>query len=234
MSSAPAWRIAPNRDLLAVAVADVVAAAITSAVAARGVATVAVPGGSTPRTVFAQLAARTLPWAQTCFVLGDDRWVAADHPASNLGMIRGILRDGPASAATLVPMVEGPTTLNADAAAADARLRALAWPLDLMWLGVGADAHTASLFPGEDYAAAIDPANPRRAMAVTPAMLPPEAPFPRLTMPLSTLVDARALILVATGDDKRTVLEQALEGAATPVGRVIAAAQCPVSIHWAA
>lgn len=234
MNSAPAWHIAPSREQLAVAVADVVAQAVTDAVTARGAASIAIPGGSTPKGVFAQLATRALPWAETRLVMGDDRWVAADHPASNLGMIRRILLDGPAGAAQLVPMVETPTTLSADADAADARLRALDWPLDLIWLGVGADGHTASLFPGADYAAAIDRANPRRVMAVTPAELPTEAPFPRLTMPLSALVDCRALILVATGADKRTVLETALRDGTYPVGQLVAAARCPVAIHWAA
>lgn len=227
------WRIAETRAALAGEVAGHVRALVEAAVAARGRATLALPGGSTPAPILERLDHAGLPWDRLILTLGDERWVDADHPASNIGQLRRLLT-GPAAAAAVVPLVETVATLDADAEAADRRLSALDWPLDLVWLGVGADGHTASLFPGAHYGRAIDRRNPARVMALTPQSLPTEAPFPRLTMPLASLIDARAVMLVATGLEKRALLDEALAApgrSAYPVARLLEAA--PVTIFWA-
>ena len=131
--------------------------------------------------------------------------------------------------------------LNSEAAdyklagsAANARLSDLHWPLDLVWLGMGADGHTASIFPGSDYEEALNPAKGVRAIGVRPDPFPPEAPVDRVTLTVPAIVEARTTMLVINGAEKQQVLEQAIEEgkkSAYPVGRVIDALTVPVDIY---
>ena len=119
---------------------------------------------------------------------------------------------------------------------ADALMQDLHWPLDLCVLGVGADGHTASIFPGPDFDEALNGPRERRALGVMPQPLPKEAPVPRVTLSRQGIVTARALMIAITGDEKRKILEEAIaEGASSPhpIGRVLADVELPVDIHWA-
>jgi len=192
------------------------AAAVTEHVARAilrpGPARLALPGGQTPVPIFEALKARDLPWAATELWPTDDRIVPHDHPASNFGLLSAAFgRRG----ATLHPLEEG-----------DAPPR-----FDLVWLGMGADGHVASIFPNlrlpEDGAPTV--------LRVTPDPLPPEAPFDRLTLNLPALTATDEIILVLSGEEKRVVLEAAVAGTRDlPVSRLIARATCPVTIFWSA
>jgi 6-phosphogluconolactonase len=117
--------------------------------AEHGVFSVALSGGSTPRSLYTLLASAyrdKLPWEKIRFFFGDERNVAPDHPESNYRMARETLLD---------PLeidedntLRWRTELGVAAAADDyeQRLRQNG-RLDLVLLGLGADAHTASLFP---------------------------------------------------------------------------------------
>jgi 6-phosphogluconolactonase len=148
--------------------------------------------------------------------------VAADHPLSNLGLLRRSVPDA------VVPLVETPTTLSADADAANARIAALP-RFDLVWLGVGGDGHSASWFPGPDLAAALDPASTRHVLAVTPDPLPPEAPVARLTLSLARVLAARRILIVATGTAKRAILESP---GGLPIAAVLESGHPDICIHW--
>ncbi len=193
----------------AAAVADHVA----QIVAQPGAKRIAVPGGSTPARVFAELSARALNWSGCEVWLTDDRQVAHDHPASNFGALTAAL--GQTTAALVAP-VDG----------------AEAPHFDLVWLGMGADGHVASLFPRM---AAEQRAGPR-VIATVPDPLPAEAPFARLSLNLEALVATDALNLVVAGEAKRAVLEAAIAGIAEdlPVAQLLRAARCPVTICWSA
>jgi 6-phosphogluconolactonase len=218
---------------LAEAVASDVGFIIGQAIEARGDAVVALPGGKSPVPVFERLAEAKLAWRRVTIIPGDDRLVEVTDPLSNAAVLaRHFMPLG----ARVVPLVSSAASDHrAAGAAADARLADLHWPLDLVWLGVGADGHTASILPGPDLDAALNAPHQRRAVGVMPDPLPPEAPVARVTLTRGAIAAARTLLLTLSGDAKRAVLEQAIEegdASRLPVGRVLATADKPVDIHW--
>jgi 6-phosphogluconolactonase len=218
---------------MADAVAGDVSFIIESALDARGEALVALPGGTTPAPIYEKLAKAKLNWKRVTIVPTDDRMVPVNDPMSNIAMIaRYFIPLG----ARVIPIVsESATDYKAAGNAANARLSDLKWPPDLVWLGIGADGHVASLFPGPDLNDAIEAPASRRAIGVMPDPLPENAPVARVSLTRSAILSARTLIIVGSGGTKREVLEQALEEGARstlPVGRVLADCELPVDIHW--
>ena len=101
--------------------------------------------------------------------------------------------------------------------------------------GMGADGHTASIFPGPDYDEALNGPKERRALGLMPDPLPPEAPVARVTLSRAGIVSARSIMFAISGPAKKKVLEDAIkEGASSPypVGRVLAEVELPIDIHW--
>ena len=133
----------------------------------------------------------------------------------------------------MLPLTGGDLPVAEAGKAADARLQAIHWPLDLVWLGVGADGHTASIFPGADLDAALTA--PHRAVGVTPDPLPADAPFARVTLTKAAILSARSVLISVSGAEKRKVLEKALKdgaGSSFPIGRVLADSAQAIDIHW--
>ena len=215
-------------------VADDVQSIISSAIEERGLAVLALPGGRTPAPIFEELADRTIDWPSVTLLPTDDRLVPIGDPLSNAGLIRAHFAS---TGARLLTLFDGSACAGAAARSADRKLASLRWPLDLVWLGMGEDGHTASILPGPDFDEALDRLAARRACLVTPDPLPAEAPVPRVTLTRSALVATRALMLTITGEKKRGVAEQAIEeglSSSFAVGRVLTSARAPVQIYWSA
>lgn len=188
-------------------IADWIAAHLGAVLAATtGEIAITLPGGSTPFPILAELAGRALPFDRIAVWPGDDRIVAEDHPASNVGRIRAALEP---LGARIVPLALGARPPH----------------FALAWLGMGQDGHIASLFPNTDPRPDAAP----EVIRLTPDPLPPEAPFDRLSMTIPSLIDADALIFVARGADKRALFEAAARGDNDlPVARLLRAATGPV------
>jgi 6-phosphogluconolactonase len=227
------WWEYDSLDELADAVAGDIGFIVESAVDARNASLIAVAGGRTGPAIFPKLTAQKLPWKRVTIIPTDDRVVPVD---SDLANVREIARAFLPSGARVIPIASGAAEdYRLAGNAADARLQDLPWPPDLVWLGMGSDGHTASIFPGPDYQAALDAPKARRAIGVLPDPLPKEAPVPRVTLTRAAILSARTVLITITGQDKREVLEQAIadgQSSKLPIGRVLAEAEQPIDIHW--
>ena len=213
--------------------AEAVAGQLHHAIATRGRALLAVSGGKSPIALFEHLRQQPLDWASVTVLLVDERCVPHTHPDSNTALVRQhLLQDG-AAEATFVTFFDALDAIDTLAAAANQRLAALHWPLDVAVLGMGEDGHTASLFPA---APGLDTALHTTAHV---AWVRPDAighaPHPRLTLTLPTLQAARQLHLSLAGPAKQAVYRQALAqpDAALPVSLLLHRPAHPFSV-WLA
>lgn len=185
-----------------------IADAIAAAVAQRGTCAIALSGGSTPRAVYEQLARDELsvPWEHLEVFFGDERCVPPDDPASNYHMaFDALLRHVPIPRARVHRMPADSADLDAAARAYDALLPER---FDVLLLGLGADGHTASLFPGA-------PTLDERERRVVPAE-GPTAPRRRLTITPPVIAAARRTAMIVAGAEKAEIVERVLQGPFDP------------------
>lgn len=216
----------PDAEMMMIEVAQEIASDLETALEANGKASFAVPGGTTPAPLFDVLCAADIDWANVTVVQTDERWVPDSSPRSNAKLIREHLLADRAAHAKFVSLYnhcENPEDEIEETRAKVAELL----PLSVALLGVGADMHTASLFPGGDnLALAIDPASP----LVMPMRVDSQDE-PRITLTEPALNSAMHKHIVVTGAEKREALERAqgLSGMKAPVTKIWGGAR----IHWA-
>ena len=199
-----------ERPTFADVAASGIVGVIADAIRQRGHCTLALAGGATPRPVYERMAtaplAEQVPWDRVAIYFGDERCVPPDDEESNYRMVRdALLRHVPIPSAS-VHRMEGERA-DTNAAARDYE-RLLPNQLDLLLLGMGADGHTASLFPRS-------PALAERTRAVVPVSRPPPSPS-RLTITPPVIHAAAAVIVLVAGAEKATTVARALEGTYTP------------------
>jgi len=215
------------------AAVETIQSAIVSGVTARGTASLALSGGTTPVPIYEALSHLDLPWSQVQLTLTDERWVRLDNPASNEAMVRRTLLQGPAAAARFTGLKCNTQTPEAAEIQIDGALRALTQPFDLVLLGMGDDAHTASLFPGSvGLVSAMDLNGPLKARAVHPAIDGPA----RLSLSLPALLQSRQIILLLKGAFKWSVYQDALGDGPVievPIRGILHQNQVPVAVYWA-
>lgn len=215
------------------AMAAHIAGLLNEAIAARGQASLAVSGGRSPVALFEALRTQVLDWTRVHIVLVDERVVPHDHADSNTTLVQRHLLQGPAAAARWTPFFEAPppdgspAALDALVQTASERLAALHWPLDVAVLGMGEDAHTASLFAGAaGYQHAITTLE--RLVWVVPA----NAAHARISLSLQALLAARERVLPLSGTAKLAVYRRAVQHAdpALPISLVLTPTQTHTSV----
>jgi len=225
--------ISEHHNATPAALAEHIASALRTAIAARGQASLAVSGGKSPIPMFEALCDQDLDWSRVTVVLVDERVVPRGHADSNTALVASHLLQGRAAAARfllffreLAPQFNA-EVLDALVLDAETRIATLPWPLDVAVLGMGEDAHTASLFPGAPGFARAIATEQRLAWVV-----PDTAPHARLSFTLSALLAARELVLSIAGESKLAVYRRAAEKAdeSLPISLVLNQSQTPISV----
>ncbi len=215
--------VVPTPTDQALVAQQLIAAAANVSIGKRGYFRVALSGGATPRPIYEALAAgENLNWERWQIFWSDERCVPPTSPESNYRLVKETLLE-PLARRALAPRVvvrmagEG----DPEAAAADyeravresvpANPKSGAGDLprfDLLLLGIGADGHTASLFP---YTPAVD----ERDRLVAPNFVP-KLGVTRLTFTFPLLNAARRVLVVVNGASKAPALREILAGPPDP------------------
>jgi 6-phosphogluconolactonase len=209
-----------NRNALMRAAADEVVGLAADAIGRRGRFDWVLAGGKTPEELYTLLASRDyrsrVDWSRVHFYWGDERCVPPDHADSNYRMARASLLEPLQPPPQNVHRMQGELEPALAAERYEAELRACLDPpegsfpaFDLILLGMGADGHTASLFPGSPGLAETRRwvvANPVEALATT-----------RLTLTLPVLNAAASVLFLVAGADKAERLKEVLSGTSNPV-----------------
>lgn len=228
------WHKYDDKHALITGLCAEIESRLQTALTERGQASMALSGGGTPMPLYAALAETELDWSKVTAVPTDERWVPVSHAANNLGQIAEQMPGADIRLLGLVPEAPAQTPVPATARAA---LATLPDPFDVVIVGMGGDAHFASLFPRSPaLAEGLDPESNETALVVTPDPLPPEAPYARISLSLSKLLATRYLVLLITGEGKRKVFEQAASSQADanemPIAALIRAAGSRLNVFW--
>ncbi len=190
----------------------------------RDVCTVVLSGGSTPRRLYEALAREDLPWSRMLFFFGDERLVPPLDAQSNYRMAyESLFARAPIPPRSILRV---PTEISDPALVAETyettiatkfELRRRRWPrFDLVLLGLGADGHTASLFPGT-------PALEERERIVT-ATYVEALKSARVTLTYPVFNAAAFVMFLVSGAEKAEALKATLEGESalepTPARRI--------------
>ncbi|WP_417261101.1 6-phosphogluconolactonase [Celeribacter sp.] len=216
----------PDRDVMLLDLANKIAGELRMALEAQERVSFCVPGGTTPGPVFDTLSAVSLDWDRVDVLLNDERWVPETSDRSNTALLKRRLLVGKAADAHLVPLYRDVPTPEEGLDALMPAIEAVL-PLNVLLLGMGADMHTASLFPGADQ---LELGLSDEAPTLL-AMRAPGAPEPRITLSAKALKSAISTHILITGAEKRAALERAqeLDEMDAPVKAVLSQA----TVHWA-
>jgi 6-phosphogluconolactonase len=224
---------AAHRDQVALFAALALEEAAALAVAQRGEFFLALSGGQSPLPLFQLLSrpewAGRLPWEKTTVAWVDERCVPAADEASNYGSARAVLE--PLARARLVlpisgelPPEEGARRYAQSISQAFLGRTAAVPRFDCLLLGMGADGHTASLFP--------ESSGLQETRRTVVAQRPPALPHARVTLTLPVLNAARRCLFLVTGKEKYPALRLALALLDPPVLPVQRVRPADGVLHW--
>ncbi|MCW8831520.1 MAG: 6-phosphogluconolactonase [Gammaproteobacteria bacterium] len=203
------WFIYSEFNQASAAAADFIADKITESIQKNGICQVALPGGKTPAICLGYLAEKSLPWDKVHWYLGDERCLPQGDAERNDVMLEKYFWSNLSN--THVHVI--PAELGADKAAEAYRqeISSVA-SFDIVFLGMGEDGHTASLFPDHEAL------NDKR--SVVPVYGSPKPPAERVSLSCGTLSNARCRVVLAAGEAKANIIRRIKEGEALPINRL--------------
>ena len=178
---------------------------LISSINLNGHASFVVCGGNSPLPLYDNLSKMDLDWSKVSIFLGDDRVVSANHSDSNNYLIHRHLLKNNATSASFHSLLDLKISIED-----------IKCPFDVVLLGLGNDGHFASLFPAQlDNAEAFD-------IKASPSLITSDQDlgspcYKRISMNLSLLMHTKRCILLVSNEDKRKIVERALEDNQLPL-----------------
>ena len=178
---------------------------LATAIKKNGKAVLAVSGGSTPKKLFRYLSQMELEWNRVCITLVDERWVGTDKNESNQKLVIENLLQNKAIIARLVSLKNNVIDVRDAQLMTQNRMKKLA-KLDVVVLGMGEDAHTASFFPHATNLEELYTTD--KLCCATEANVEPKE---RMTLTKNFLLSCDSLLLHIEGKKKKEVFEKATQ-----------------------
>lgn len=208
------WNVYKEFDEASKAAADFLASKISDCIEKNAVCHVALSGGNTPARCLNNLATNSISWEKVHWYLADERCYPEGHEERNDLMLRknlwSLISD------TNIHII--PAELGAEEAAAKYRdiVSSIEY-IDIIFLGIGEDGHTASLFP--DNKALLD------SRTVVPVYDSPKRPNERVSLSINMIKKSPCKVVLAGGDSKAAIISRVKNGEPLPVNSV-------GSINW--
>jgi 6-phosphogluconolactonase len=189
---------------------------------ARSGGSIVLTGGSSPGVAYERAAALEPDWSNVTLWWGDDRCVPPEHEWSNYRLAKETLLDRLDKQPREVHRIRGELAPEDAATELDTALDGV--ELDLLLLGLGPDAHAASLFPGSPQLAVED----RRATS-GPAGLEPWVD--RVTMTMPEIRSAKRIVFIVSGGSKAEAVARAFGGEISPEAPASLVLLAPITVE---
>ncbi|WP_228711956.1 6-phosphogluconolactonase [Halarcobacter ebronensis] len=223
----------PSKEQLTDELASHIALILQEAIDEKGKTSILLSGGNTPKEFFKKLSTFDIPWESVYIGLVDERWVPKEHKDSNELLVKEYLMQNNASKANFVGMYINDKEPNECEIVCSDNYKKMLYPFDLVVLGMGADSHTASLFPNnKKLKEAYDLENNSLCIAITPN----DAPHKRMSLTLGAILSAKNIILHIEGKEKLKVYEEASKSndiLKNPISAVLNNTDSEVEVYYA-
>lgn len=196
-----------NSNELVLELADNIAHNLQKEINEKGKASLLVSGGSTPKALFERLSTLEIDWRKVKISLVDERWVSPYDKDSNERLVRESLLINKASKANFISYFVDKKTVFESVDECETILKNELLPFCVVILGMGSDAHTASIFPN-NIACGEAFSTKKLCFACTPQT----AKHDRMSLSLSAIMSAKNIYLHFEGEEKQQIFEKALEG----------------------
>ena len=182
---------------------------LQEAIDKKGKASLLVSGGSTPKPLFKKLSEASVAWEKVSVGLCDERWIASSDKNSNENLVKTYLLQGQASKANFIGMYNNELDVEMAEKWCTEKMKETLYPFDVIVLGMGNDAHTASLFPDNvKLDKAFDLENEDLCIAIEPTT----APYTRMSLTRSAILSATHIYLHFEGEEKLAVYGDVITG----------------------
>jgi 6-phosphogluconolactonase len=186
-----------------------IAIKLKKAINEKGKATLIVSGGNTPKALFKRLSEMSLNWKKVTVGLCDERWIPSSHEESNEHLVKTHLLQNNASKARFVGMYIENTDVESATSLCDQKIKESLLPFDVLILGMGSDAHTASLFPEN---IKLEQAFDLDSGSFCIAIEPKNAKYLRMSLTRQAILSAASIYLHFEGEEKLAVYHEAISG----------------------
>jgi 6-phosphogluconolactonase len=205
------WHTLKTAEQVAIAACQCILDAANTTIAERGKFKIVLAGGTTPEKVYLLLAQSQADWSKWHIYYGDERCLPKDHADRNSVMAEQAFLSKVAIPKAQIFTI--PAELGAEQAAAQYQQMVKdALPFDLVLLGMGEDGHTASLFPGHLHDAEE---------LVHAVYDSPKPPPERVSLSAKALGNARQVIFLITGSNKREAVKLWRSGHDLPIASIL-------------